>query len=140
RHCVGVASGLDALRLALTASGLAPEDGVVVPASTFAATFEAVIQAGATPIVVDIADVDYNLDIGQTERAAAAGATLIMPVHLYGQMADMRQLTRIAETHGLEILEDACQAHGARRDGLSAGRAARAAAFSFYPAKNLGAM
>jgi dTDP-4-amino-4,6-dideoxygalactose transaminase len=140
RHCVGVSSGLDALRLSLVASGLAPGDGVVVPAGTFAATFEAVIQAGGSPIVVDIADVDYNLDVGQTESAAAAGAKYILPVHLYGQMADMRQLSRIAEAHGLEIVEDACQAHGARRDGLSAGRASRAAAFSFYPAKNLGAM
>jgi len=140
RHCVGLSSGLDALRLSLIASGIAPRDGVVVPASTFAATFEAVIQAGGNPIVVDIADVDYNMDVGQTESAAAVGATHILPVHLYGQMADMRELSRIAEAHGLEIVEDACQAHGARRDGLSAGRAARAAAFSFYPAKNLGAM
>jgi dTDP-4-amino-4,6-dideoxygalactose transaminase len=140
RHCVGVSSGLDALHLSLAASGIAPGDGVIVPASTFAATFEAVIQAGGSPIVVDIADVDYNLDVGQTESAARGGATHILPVHLYGQMADMRELSRIAEAHGLEIVEDACQAHGARRDGLSAGQAARAAAFSFYPAKNLGAM
>jgi dTDP-4-amino-4,6-dideoxygalactose transaminase len=140
RHCVGVSSGLDALRLSLVASGLAPGDGVIVPASTFAATFEAVIQAGGSPVVVDIADVDYNLDVGRSESAAAAGATHILPVHLYGQMADMHQLSRIAEAHSLEIVEDACQAHGARRDGLSAGRAGRAAAFSFYPAKNLGAM
>jgi dTDP-4-amino-4,6-dideoxygalactose transaminase len=140
RDCIGVSSGLDALRLSLLASGIEPGGGVVVPASTFAATFEAVIQAGGSPIVVDIADVDYNLDVGQTESAAVAGATHILPVHLYGQMADMRELSRIAEAHDLEIVEDACQAHGARRDGLSAGHAARAAAFSFYPAKNLGAM
>jgi dTDP-4-amino-4,6-dideoxygalactose transaminase len=140
RYCVGVSSGLDALHLSLAASGIAPGDGVIVPASTFAATFEAVIQAGGSPIVVDIADLDYNLDVRQTESAASAGATHILPVHLYGQMADMRELSRVAEAHGLEIVEDACQAHGARRDGLSAGRVARAAAFSFYPAKNLGAM
>src|SRR5207245_2189927 len=140
RHCVGVSSGLDALRLSLVASGLAPGDGVVVPASTFAATFEAVVQAGGSPRVVDISDVDYNLDVGQTEGEAGAGATHILPVHLYGQMADRQQLSRIAEAHRLEIVEDACQAHGAHRDGLSTGRAARAAAFSFYPTKNLGAM
>jgi dTDP-4-amino-4,6-dideoxygalactose transaminase len=140
RHCVGVSSGLDALRLSLVASGIARGDGVIVPASTFAATLEAVIQAGGSPIVVDISDVDYNLDADQAESAAAAGATHMIPVHLYGQMADMQQLSRTAEAHGVELIEDACQAHGARRDGLGAGGAGRAAAFSFYPAKNLGAM
>jgi dTDP-4-amino-4,6-dideoxygalactose transaminase len=140
RHCVGVSSGLDALRLSLIASRLAPGAGVVVPAGTFAATFEAVIQAGGTPIVADIAEADYNLDTGQTERAATLGATHILPVHLYGQMADMRELSRIAVEHDLQIVEDACQAHGALRDGIAPGGAALAAAFSFYPTKNLGAM
>jgi dTDP-4-amino-4,6-dideoxygalactose transaminase len=140
RHCVAVSSGLDALRLSLVASGLAPGAGVIVPAMTFAATFEAVIQAGGTPVVVDVAEGDYNLDVGATEVAAAQDATHMLPVHLYGQMADMRGLSGVAERHGLQIVEDACQAHGARRDGLAAGRAGRAAAFSFYPAKNLGAM
>jgi len=140
RHCVGVSSGLDALRVSLLASGIAAGDGVIVPASTFAATFEAVIQAGGSPIVVDIGDGDYNIDVDQTESAAAAGATHILPVHLYGQMADMQQLSRIADAHGLAIVEDACQAHGASRDGVRVGSAARATAFSFYPAKNLGAM
>lgn len=140
RHCVGVSSGLDGLRLSLIASGLAPGAGVIVPAATFAATFEAVIQAGGTPVVVDVAEADYDLDVGQTERAAASGATHILPVHLYGQMADMRRLSRVADEQGLQIVEDACQAHGARRDGFTPGRASRAAVFSFYPAKNLGAM
>jgi dTDP-4-amino-4,6-dideoxygalactose transaminase len=140
RHCVAVSSGLDALRLSLLASGLAPDAGVVVPAMTFAATFEAVIQAGGTPLVVDVAEGDYNLDVGATEVAAAEGATHVLPVHLYGQMADMRGLSSVAERHGLQIVEDACQAHGARRDGVTAGSVGRAAAFSFYPAKNLGAM
>jgi dTDP-4-amino-4,6-dideoxygalactose transaminase len=139
-QCVGVSSGLDALRLSLLASGLEPSSGVIVPAGTFAATFEAVLQAGGTPVVVDIATEDYNLDVEQTETAAAAGASHIVPVHLYGQMADMRSLTRIAERYGVEIVEDACQAHGASRDGIPAGRASHAAAFSFYPSKNLGAM
>jgi dTDP-4-amino-4,6-dideoxygalactose transaminase len=140
RHSVGVSSGLDALRLSLIASGLGPGDGVIVPAATFAATFEAVIQAGGKPVVVDIADDDYNIDVGQAEGAAASGATHVLPVHLYGQMADMLELSRMADVHGLQIVEDACQAHGARRDDVGAGQAARASAFSFYPAKNLGAM
>jgi dTDP-4-amino-4,6-dideoxygalactose transaminase len=139
RHCVGLSSGLDALRLFLLASGLAPEDGVIVPASTFAATFEAVLQAGGRPIVVDVGDEDYNLDLAQTEAAATAGASHVVPVHLYGQMADMRGLSRVAEVTGLQIVEDACQAHGSQRDGVSPGELARAAAFSFYPSKNLGA-
>jgi dTDP-4-amino-4,6-dideoxygalactose transaminase len=139
-HCVGVSSGLDALRLSLLASGLAPGSGVIVPASTFAATFEAVIQAGGIPVVVDVSDVDYNVDADKAEAAAVAGTTHIVPVHLYGQMADMRTLSGLAETHGLTIVEDACQAHGASRDGVLAGRAGQAAAFSFYPPKNLGAM
>jgi dTDP-4-amino-4,6-dideoxygalactose transaminase len=139
-HCVGVSSGLDALRLSLLASGVEPGSEVIVPAGTFAATFEAVVQAGGTPVVVDIGVEDYNLDVEQTEAAAAAGASHMVPVHLYGQMADMRSLTRIAQKFGIEIVEDACQAHGAFRDGIPAGRASHAAAFSFYPSKNLGAM
>lgn len=140
RHCVGVSSGLDALRLSLIASGLVSGSGVIVPASTFAATFAAVIQAGGNPVPVDITEADYNLDVQETEIAAARGATHVLPVHLYGQMADMRELSRVARSHGLQIVEDACQAHGARRDGLDVGDVGQAAAFSFYPAKNLGAM
>jgi dTDP-4-amino-4,6-dideoxygalactose transaminase len=139
RHCVAVSSGLDALRLSLVASGLTPGAGVIVPAMTFAATFEAVIQAGGTPVVVDVAEEDYTLDVGATEVAAAEDATHMLPVHLYGQMADMRGLSGVAERHGLQIVEDACQAHGARRDGLGPG-SGQAATFSFYPTKNLGAM
>jgi dTDP-4-amino-4,6-dideoxygalactose transaminase len=141
RQCVGVSSGLDALRLALIASGLEPGAGVVVPASTFAATFEAVIQAGGTPVVVDVTEDDYCLDPIATERMVSEGAaTHLLPVHLYGQMADMRALWEVAAKHGLQIVEDACQAHGAERDGIRPGSRSRAAAFSFYPAKNLGAM
>ena len=141
RYCIGVSSGLDALRLSLLAAGLSPGDGVIVPAATFAATFEAVLQAGGTPVVVDVAEEDYGLDVAQTEAAAAGGgASHLLPVHLYGQMADMRAVTRIAEAYGMKVIEDACQAHGASRDGLSAGVASEAAAFSFYPSKNLGAM
>jgi dTDP-4-amino-4,6-dideoxygalactose transaminase len=138
--CVGLSSGLDALRLSLIASGLAPGDGVIVPAATFAATFEAVLQAGGAPVVVDVAEEDYGLDVAQTEAAVTDGASHMLPVHLYGQMADMRALISIADRHSTQIIEDACQAHGASRDGIRAGRSGRAAAFSFYPSKNLGAM
>jgi dTDP-4-amino-4,6-dideoxygalactose transaminase len=140
RRCVAVSSGLDALRLSLVASGVAPGARVIVPAMTFAATFEAVIQAGGIPDVVDVAEGDYNLDVDKTERAAAEGATHVLPVHLYGQMADMRQLSSVAKRHAMQIVEDACQAHGAQRDGVAAASVGRAAAFSFYPTKNLGAM
>jgi dTDP-4-amino-4,6-dideoxygalactose transaminase len=135
RRCVGVSSGLDALRLALLAAGLGRGDEVVVPALTFAATFEAVTQAGGVPVPADVSESDYNLD-----PAAAAGATgrrtrFLLPVHLYGQLADVAGL----RTFGVPLVEDACQAHGATRDGLRAGGAGVAAAFSFYPGKNLGA-
>ena len=140
RHCVAVSSGVDALRLSLVASGLAPGAGVIVPAMTFAATFEAVLQAGGHPVVADVADDDSNLDVRQAQRAGEDdGTTHMLPVHLYGQMADMRRLSSVADAHGLQIVEDACQAHGALRNGLRAGGVGQAAAFSFYPAKNLGA-
>ena len=142
RECVGVASGLDALRLALIALGLERGDEVIVPANTFIATVEAVSQAGASP--------------GPGRRRASATTTSIptrsrprsdrvracvVPVHLYGQMADMRRIARRSPTrHGLPLIEDACQAHGAVRDGLRAGSAGTPRRFSFYPGKNLGAM
>jgi dTDP-4-amino-4,6-dideoxygalactose transaminase len=139
RRCVGLASGLDALRLALLAAGLAPDDEVIVPANTFIATLEAVTQAGAKPVVVDVSECDLNMDPEAVEAAIGPRTRFVLPVHLYGQLADMRSLAAIAERHGLSILEDACQAHGAVRDGVRAGGAGHAAAFSFYPGKNLGA-
>lgn len=138
--CVGLASGLDALRLALLAAGIGPGDEVIVPAHTFVATVEAVTQAGGVPVLADIGELDYNLDPAAAEAAVTERTTFLMPVHLYGQMADMRALRELAERKGLAIVEDACQAHGAERDGLRAGAAGLAGAFSFYPAKNLGAM
>jgi dTDP-4-amino-4,6-dideoxygalactose transaminase len=138
-RCVGVSSGLDAVRLALLASGLSPGDEVIVPANTFVATFEAVVQAGGTPVAVDVSEVDYNLDVEAAAAAVSERTTFLLPVHLYGQMADMRAVRRLAEQHDLRVVEDACQAHGAERDGLRAGACSHAAAFSFYPAKNLGA-
>ena len=112
---------------------------MIVPASTFVATLEAVTQAGGVPVVVDVSDDDYCLDPAATSAAVGPRTHTLMPVHLYGQLADMRALRRIAEAKGSHILEDACQAHGAERDGFRAGAAGSAAAFSFYPGKNLGA-
>ena len=134
-YCVGVASGLDALRLALLAAGIEPGDEVIVPANTFVATLEAVTQAGGRPALVDASEDDWNLDVAATQRAIGPRTRFLMPVHLYGQLADLRQLEQL----GVAIVEDACQAHGATRDGVRAGAGGVAAAFSFYPGKNLGA-
>jgi dTDP-3-amino-3,4,6-trideoxy-alpha-D-glucose transaminase len=139
-YCVGTANGTDALRLALIAGGIEAGDEVLVPANTFIATFEAVAQAGGLPVPVDVSERDYNLDPAATEAAVTTRTRFLLPVHLYGQLADMRPLEELAAREDLAILEDACQAHGARRDGYRAGGAGFAAAFSFYPAKNLGAL
>jgi dTDP-4-amino-4,6-dideoxygalactose transaminase len=139
-HCVGTASGLDALRLALIAAGVGPGDEVIVPAHTFAASFEAVSQAGARPVPVDVSATDYNIDVDAVDAAVTERTSAIMPVHIYGQLCDPGPLRRLAERTGVQLIEDACQAHGARRDGVGAGGIGRAAAFSFYPGKNLGAM
>lgn len=139
-RAVGVASGLDALRLALLALGLQSGDEVIVPAQTFAATFEAVTQAGGTPVVVDVSETDYAIDVEACEAAVGRRTRAVLPVHLYGQMADMRRLLALVERRDLAILEDACQAHGASRDGIGAGARGTAAGFSFYPTKNLGAI
>jgi dTDP-4-amino-4,6-dideoxygalactose transaminase len=137
--CVGVASGLDALRLALIAAGIEAGDEVIVPANTFIATVEAVTQAGGRPVLVDASENDYNLDPAAAEAAVTPRSRFLLPVHLYGQLADMRALGALARRHGLGVLEDACQAHGGERDGIRAGTSGFAAAFSFYPGKNLGA-
>jgi dTDP-4-amino-4,6-dideoxygalactose transaminase len=138
-HCVGTSSGLDALRLALLAAGIEPGDEVLVPAQTFVATWEAVSQAGGVPVAVDISSSDYGLDAELADRAAGARTRFVVPVHLYGQPADMAAVQRLAQRRGLVVVEDACQAHGAARHGQRAGTAGDAAGFSFYPAKNLGA-
>jgi dTDP-4-amino-4,6-dideoxygalactose transaminase len=138
-HAVGLASGLDALRLGLQALGMRPGDEVVVAANTFVASLEAVTQAGGRPVVVDASEEDYNLDPAAVEPALTERTRFLMPTHLYGQLADMRALTELARRRGLTIVEDACQAHGASRDGIPSGTAGAAAAFSFYPGKNLGA-
>ena len=138
-HCVGVASGLDALRLALIACDIRPGDEVIVPANTFVATAEAVTQAGGTVVLADVQESDYNLDPAAVEAAISPRTRFLLPVHLYGQLADMRRLNPLAEKHGLTVIEDACQAHGAEREGATAGSLGTAGAFSFYPGKNLGA-
>jgi len=139
-YAVGVGSGLDALRLGLLAAGTGPGDEVIVPANTFTATIEAIVQAEADPILVDVTDGDYNLDVAAVEAALTPRTRALLPVHLYGQLADMRALGALAERHGLVVLEDACQAHGASREGVVPGAGTAGAAFSFYPGKNLGAM
>jgi dTDP-3-amino-3,4,6-trideoxy-alpha-D-glucose transaminase len=138
-YCVGLASGLDALRLSLIAAGLENGERVIVPAHTFIATFEAVTQAGGVPVPVDVSEHDYNLDHEAVADAVDERTRFILPVHLYGQLAHLDALQDIARRRGLAIIEDAAQAHGARRDGCGPG-VGLAAAFSFYPGKNLGAM
>jgi dTDP-4-amino-4,6-dideoxygalactose transaminase len=139
-RCVGLGSGIDALRLGLLAAGIEPGDEVLVPANTFIATAEAVTQAGGVPVLVDASEADYNIDVDAAGAAVGPRTRFLLPVHLYGQMADMAGLARLAEARGLRIIEDACQAHGATRDGLRPSEESLAAAFSFYPGKNLGAM
>jgi dTDP-4-amino-4,6-dideoxygalactose transaminase len=139
KHCVGLASGLDALRLALAAIEPEPGEEAILPANTFVATAEAVVQAGFVPVLADVSEADYNLDPEAVTDAVTPRTRVVVPVHLYGQMANMVRLLADAESGGLDIVEDACQAHGAQRDGLGAGAGGRAGAFSFYPAKNLGA-
>ena len=138
-YCVGLASGLDALRLSLVGMGVEPGSEVIVPAMTFIATFEAVVQAGCVPVPVDVRDDDFCMDPAQVEAAITPRTSAILPVHLYGQLSDMRALITIAKQHDLLLVADACQAHGASRDGISAGSGGISAGFSFYPAKNLGA-
>jgi dTDP-4-amino-4,6-dideoxygalactose transaminase len=139
RHCVALSSGLDALRLALLAANAQPGDEVLVPAMTFAATIEAVLQAGFRPKLVDVSENDYCLDPDGAAAVAWGRTRVILPVHLYGQVADMDALAALAVRTGALLVEDACQAHGAERDGILAGAGGAAGAFSFYPGKNLGA-
>jgi dTDP-4-amino-4,6-dideoxygalactose transaminase len=139
RFCIGVASGLDALRLALVGAEVSPGGEVIVPANTFAATSEAVVQAGGVPVFVDAGEADYNIDAAGVEAAVTSRTECLLPVHLYGQLADVAALAQVARRHDVLMIEDACQAHGATRDGRRAGSVGLAGAFSFYPTKNLGA-
>jgi dTDP-4-amino-4,6-dideoxygalactose transaminase len=138
-HAIGVANGTDALVLALKALGVGANDEVITAANSFVATAEAIVHAGATPILVDVDPQTYNIDIGQVERHISSRTKAIIPVHLYGLPADMTPLLMLARSYGLKVIEDSSQAHGARYHGRMAGSMGDAACFSFYPAKNLGA-
>jgi dTDP-4-amino-4,6-dideoxygalactose transaminase len=140
RHCVGVANGLDALHLILRAYGIGEGDEVIVPSNTYVATWLAVSYAGATPVPVEPDERTYNLDPARIEDAVTPRTKAVMPVHLYGQPADMDAIRGVAAPYGLKVIEDAAQAHGALYKGRPAGSLADAAAFSFYPGKNLGAL
>jgi len=139
RHCVGVGNGLDALHLILRALGVGHGDEVVVPSNTFVATWLAVSYAGATPVPVEPDPQTFNLDPARLEDAITPRTRALLPVHLYGQPADMDAIREVAERRGVRVVEDAAQAQGARYRGRRAGALAAAAGFSFYPGKNLGA-
>ena len=140
RHCIGVANGLDALFLSLKAMGVGPGDEVIVPSNTYIATWLAVSYAGARPVPVEPDERTYNIDPRLIEAAITPATRAILPVHLYGQPADMAPISALAKKHGLKVLEDAAQAHGARYQGRRVGNLGDASAFSFYPGKNLGAL
>lgn len=138
-HCVGVNSGTAALQLLLQAHGIGPGDEVITVANTFFATAEAIILSGATPVLVDCDERTALIDVRQVEAAITQRTKAVIPVHLYGQPAPMEELASLAKKHGLLLFEDACQAHGAKLHGQTAGGMADGAVFSFYPGKNLGA-
>jgi len=139
-HAIGVANGLDALHLALRAMDVGPGDEVIVPSNTYIATWLAVSQCGATPIPVEPDERTFNINPTLIEAAITSRTKVILPVHLYGQPADMDPILGIARKHGLRVLEDGAQAHGARYKGQRLGAHGDAVAWSFYPGKNLGAM
>jgi dTDP-4-amino-4,6-dideoxygalactose transaminase len=140
KHCVGVANGLEALHLILCALGVGPGDEVIVPSNTYIATWLAVSQCGARPVPVEPDERTFNVDPSLVEAAITGRTRAILPVHLYGQPADMDPINAIAKKHGLAVVEDAAQAHGARYRGRRTGALGKAAGFSFYPGKNLGAL
>lgn len=137
-YAVACANGTDALFLILAAAGIGKGDEVITTPFTFWATVEAIQHVGATPVFVDIEPGTYNMDVSQLEAAVTSRTKAIMPVHIFGQCVDMDVVHEVAEKHGLMVFEDACQAIGATYKGKRAGSLARAAAFSFFPSKNLG--
>jgi len=139
RHCVAVNSGTSALHLALLGAGVGPGDEVITAPMTFIATSWAVSYVGATPVFVDVDPVTYTMDVGQVERKITSKTRAILPVHLYGQPADMNPLLEIGRRHGIPVIEDGAQAHGARYGSQTAGTLGLCGCFSFYPGKNLGA-
>ncbi len=138
KHALAVQSGTSALHLALVACGVGPGDEVITVANTFIATAEAISMAGAKPVFVDIDPLTMNMDPAGAARAITARTRAIVPVHLYGRMAPMDAIMAIASDHGLRVIEDACQAHGAVADSRHAGTIGDAGCFSFYPTKNVG--
>lgn len=140
RHCVGVANGLDALILALRALDVGPGDEVIVPSNTYIATWLAVSAVGATPVPVEPDEATYNIDPTLIPAAITPRTKVILPVHLYGQPADLDPILALAKAHGLTVVEDAAQAHGARYKGRRIGAHGDVVCWSFYPGKNLGAM
>lgn len=140
KHSIGVGNGLDALKLCLLANDIGPNDEVIVPSHTFLATWLAVSAVGATPVAVEPNIHTYNMDPKKVERLINDRTRAIIPVHMYGQPADMTPLASLAREYNLIIIEDAAQAHGATYKGKKTGSLGDAAAFSFYPGKNLGAL
>ena len=140
KHCVGVANGTDALELCLTALGIGRGDEVIVPANTFIATAEAVVNVGATPVFVDIDPSTFLITASRVEAAITPRTAAVIAVHLYGLPADMDAIRQVASAAGIAVLEDAAQAHGARWGGRPVGSLSDAGCFSFYPSKNLGAL
>ncbi|MEU0247462.1 DegT/DnrJ/EryC1/StrS family aminotransferase [Streptomyces sp. NPDC006235] len=138
-HAVGVDNGTNAVKLGLEALGIGPGDEVITVSNTAAPTVVAIDEAGATPVFVDVREADHLMDTDQVEAAVTERTRCLLPVHLYGQCVDMAPLRAVADRHGLKILEDCAQAHGARHHGRPAGTFGDAAAFSFYPTKVLGA-
>lgn len=138
-HAVAVNTGTSALHVALLAAGVGPGDEVITVPFTFVATAAAIRYAGARPVLVDIDPVTFTMDPQKLEAAITPRTRAIVPVHLYGQMADMDPILDIARYHGVQVIEDACQAHGARYRGRTAGSLGLSGCFSFYPGKNLGA-
>ena len=138
QHAVGVASGTDALHLGLIASGIKPGDEVITTPFTFIATAEAILYCGATPVFVDIDPETFNIDLNQVEAAITPKTRAVIPVHLFGQPCNMRQLADISERHGLEIIEDCAQSFGAEVSGKQTGSFGSVGCFSFFPSKNLG--
>lgn len=140
KYCIGVGNGLDAIKIILTACGIGKGDEVIIPSNTFIATALAVTQAGATPVMVEPRPETFNINPDLVEQKITPKTKAVIAVHLYGRVAEMQALSQIARKHGLFLFEDACQAHGACCQGKNAGSLSDAAAFSFYPGKNIGAL
>ena len=140
REAVCVGSGTDALELALRAVGVGPGDEVITAANTCVPTVAAIVAAGASPVLVDVDPVTYTVDVGSVERACGPRTRALVPVHLYGQCADLGPLLELARERGLSVVDDAAQAHGAALGDRRVGSLCDATAFSFYPTKNLGAL